>query len=265
MLVDGKPPTAASITLKLLAQLVEVPASADPRTTLELALLDAALAGAPSAVAKPAAAGKVMPEEVQTKPASITAKHPSTFKKAAAVAGQQPPAATTPEPKQPTPAQPAEAPAAEAPAQGETPAAPMSTIVLDAQVWPQILATIKQKYNTLYSIARAARPHFEPGKVTLESSFAFHQKRLNEQRNKELIAQCIQQLTGEAVQVSCIVGQGNTQADLPPAPLPPADDEQVHAVAAPAGAPAQPAAAQPATGAVAAISNIFGSAEVLES
>jgi len=256
-LLEGKSELAHAQLLPLLSKLIEVPASPDPRTYLEIILLDCALAGtpqsvvaaAPAAKTKPAAAAppKIMSEEVQAKPASVTAAHPSSFKKPTA------PAAKTQ----------SEAPAQEtAIKKGET-SEPSSTATLDQAVWPKVLERIKQKYSTLYSIARVAKPQFAPGQITLESGFAFHQKRLNEKKNKEILAACIQQVTGESMRINCVVGKGQSADELAalPAPLPAAaDSEQIHAVATPAPAPAPPKSE-----AVAAISNIFGGAEVLES
>ncbi|HTH72468.1 MAG TPA: DNA polymerase III subunit gamma/tau, partial [Candidatus Pristimantibacillus sp.] len=75
-LLSGQPELPGKTLLDLLVKLIEVPASGDPRGSLEVALLDAALAGAPLAVPAATAAPtepakptpKVMQEEVQTKP-----------------------------------------------------------------------------------------------------------------------------------------------------------------------------------------------------
>jgi hypothetical protein len=127
-----------------------------------------------------------------------------------------------------------------------------------------VLAAVKSKYNTLYSVVRTARPHFEPGKVVLEFSFAFHQKRIQETKNREIIASIISSVTNEDVAVQCVIGEGQDPHNLPaagPPQLPP-EEIIVHTVAK-----SQPAAAPqpPATPEISAISNIFGGVEVLES
>jgi DNA polymerase-3 subunit gamma/tau len=252
-LLSGEASLPHEQLMKLLAQLIEVPASHDPSIFLEIILLDAALTGVattpaapstpiPTAKPKPAphSSTKVMSEEVQTKPASVTAEHPSSFKKVV------PPPIEDDDPEEPD-------------------IEPNSTVVLDEAVWGQVLATVKQKYNTLFSIARTAHPHFTPGKLTLEFGFAFHQRRINEKKNKEIIAKCLEQLTGEPIQISCIVTEGKPAATtaVAPPPLPTGEGEQVHAVKAAPATPPTPAA--PPNEAVASISNIFGGAEVLES
>ena len=225
--------------IALLTKLVAVPASHDPRTYLEIALLDTALAGTPAAtpVDKPAPP-KVMSEKVQSVAPVQIEPHPSTLRK----------------PKAPEPI-------AETAAEVED-NKPRSTEVLDASLWPKVLADIKRKHNTLYSIIRTARPHFEAGTVTLESGFAFHQKRLNEARNKSVVAETIEALSGQSVQIQCTLGQGKAEDDIEPvrAELPPEDEAVVHTVAAP-----EKPVEQPGNETIKNVSNIFGSAELLES
>ncbi|HTH71948.1 MAG TPA: hypothetical protein VL737_01125 [Candidatus Pristimantibacillus sp.] len=130
------------------------------------------------------------------------------------------------------------------------------TANLDEAAWPHILAAVKQHHNTLYSIVRTTRPHFEPGKVTLECGFAFHQKKLNEKGSKKTLADIIQQVTGQNIQIACILGETTDPNEAPKAsPILPPAEEKVHTVAAP----------KPETEDVKNISNIFGGAELLES
>lgn len=245
-LLEGKPALPGNLLLQLLAKLIEVPASSNPRAHLEIALLDTALANAPTADVTPTAKPKVAAETIQTKPAVQIEPHPSTLRKAI---------------KHPKPAEPAEADSGE----------PTSTVTLTNDVWPAILAATKARHNTLFSIVRTARPHFESGLVTLECGYAFHQKRLQEVRNRQAMAEIIKSVTGETLQVQCILGQTQDPDNLPiagPPVLPPDSGEVVHSVGTPAVAPATvaaptvPAATDPV---VSTISNIFGGAEVLES
>ncbi|HUS26572.1 MAG TPA: DNA polymerase III subunit gamma/tau [Nevskiaceae bacterium] len=244
-LLDGKPALAQDTLMHLLVQLVEVPASSDPRTMLEIALFDTAVAGAPSPVApKAAAPTKVMPEQVQAKPPTQVEPHPSTFKKQADAAKEQ----TTPMANNEMPDQVRHN---------------SDDAVLDNNTWPQVLAAIKQHHNTLYGIARMAHATFTPGELTLEIAYAFHQKRLNDKRNKEILATTITELTGQNIRITCTVGQGKSPDELamsntPPA-LPPAD-EVVHSVAKP-----KPVESTEENEAIKTVSNIFGGAELLES
>ncbi len=119
---------------------------------------------------------------------------------------------------------------------------PKSSRTLDKTVWPEILQALKQRHNTLYGVVRMAQPDFsEAGTVRLVFAFAFHQKRLNEDANREKLAAIIQELTGQQVAI-----EGAHDAKVKPPkvetkPESPADDN------------------------LAAISSIFGNAELLES
>lgn len=258
-ILDGESLLKHEIALKLLGDLVQVPASPDPRIALEIALLDAALSGvqvkiAPAAAPISAEASfKVMSEEVKTKPAiQEAAKRVEKIEKTNA--------AQTTEKDTPAPE------TAQKPAVAEKKATPKPTtplesaevdsdLVLTDEAWQLVLNAIKQKHNTLYSMLNSAKPQFESGKVTLEFSYAFHQKRLNETHNKEKVSHIIQGVTGSAIQIICIVGEGKPRV-APSVPLPPADGEIIHN-ADPKDNP------KPST--ITTISDIFGGAEVLES
>jgi DNA polymerase-3 subunit gamma/tau len=251
--VSGASVLGHDIAIKLLGQLVQVPASPNPTIALEIALLDAALSGTPSPAPKPQPTkkadtpAKVMTEDVQAKPAiQIDPKKDVV----------------------PTPQPLADAiePALEQPSKPEVPITESadSDMVLTDEAWELILNAIKTKYNTLYSIAKTAETHFAPGKITLEFSYAFHQKRLSEAANKQKISEVITGVTGSDVHIECIVGTGKPKRE----PLPSAEGETVYAVDAAAAQPVttQPVAAAATTASpVDAITNIFGSAELLES
>ena len=223
-LVAGNRQLSSDMALTLLAKLVDVPASRDPRLSLEIALLDIALAGEPKAApTNPApsepAPPKTMHEEVRAKPATQVEPHPSTFQKKSLTK--------------------------------LTEAKP-----LDPTTWSQILATIKQKHNTLYSIVRMVQPVFSEGKLVLECAYPFHKKRLNESRNKQIIIDTVRDVTGQEPTVTFLVVEGVKPPEVEPS-LPPAN-EQVHKVA-------EKGAGKDKNEAVQNISNIFGGAELLES
>lgn len=275
-------------TLKLLASLVQVPASPDPRIALEIALLDAALADAlksatPSPTitsytakseskpepqkptpqtktmqqeATPAPATQIDPRNIDTKDkVFLSDKSPTTKTPTAELAATEKPQATTSTLKAKSKN---EANSKADTANDTTDATSDTATALDDVAWAKILMAIKQKHNTLYSLAKAAEPHFKPGEVVLELSFAFHQKQLNNARNKQKLCAIILDVTGQQVQLRCIVGEGKpAPKDAPPA-LPPADGEVVRNVEA---APPTPHQGDP----LSAINNIFGGAEVLES
>jgi DNA polymerase-3 subunit gamma/tau len=249
--IAGKSGLDHEVVMRLLAGLVQVPASPSPAIALEITLLDAALSGVPVAaphpsvktpekapevksIPKPAAAEpKIMHEEVQAAPApAIQIDTKQEIKQFVKEAVEEVSAG--------------------------------SDMLLTDKAWDIILSALKQQYSTLYSIVKMARPHFEPGKVTLELAFAFHQKRLKEVRNQQILSDIISGVTGSEIQINTSIGEG--KPTLPPPPLPPADGELVHNVGTPA--PEAVPAAEPqkaATGNVDTISNIFGGAELLES
>lgn len=274
-LLARKPALPNGVSLKLLAQLVAVPASPEPRVALEIAVLDATFAGETAQVAVPKQP-KTSSAEVDVKPANISEPHPSTFAKKLVAAekstAKEVPAKEPIEAKKPDPPKTKVEQKPVAVLEDDDADELSSTATLDIAKWAEIIAAIK-KHSTLYGILRAAQPTFEPGKVVLTSPFAFHQKRLKEPKNKELIAKTVEEITGEAIRIECVVGDvAAAPVDLPAA-LPPAD-EVVHTVAAPQTPTANEAAAPSetptenvakTTDAVANVSNIFGGAELLQS
>lgn len=86
-----------------------------------------------------------------------------------------------------------------------------------------------------------AHPTLDDGVVTLSCQFPFHQKRLKEPKNRQIIADLLSEQLGKPVSLECTV---NKDADTKPATT------------------AQEPAVAPALD---TISNIFGATEVLES
>jgi len=248
--------------IMLLTKLLSVPASSDPQTFLEITLLDIALGERPAGTTA-APAPVVIPEAAP--------KQPAKTMPAVAAPAQQ----VTHTPEHPN-AKPKVEKAVLIQPEDDAPVA-TSDDVLDSAVWPQVVNTIKKQYNTLYSILRSAEPHFEPGVVKLEVGFGFHQKRLNEAKNKTLISETIEQLTGQTFQVTCVLGKGKS---VDTATASPEGGEVVHTISGtdpqtaaitdkPADASgvdyyvneAEKAAARPLD----SVSDIFGGGEVLDS
>lgn len=114
---------------------------------------------------------------------------------------------------------------------------------LNETIWPEVLGILKQRHNTLYGVIRMAQPSFkESGKLVLTFGFAFHEKRIKEANNRRVLADIIHELTGQIVNVECLLDK----AVSPPVIVP------------------NKSAAKPKPD-LAAISNIFGGAELLES
>lgn len=277
-ILDGKPTLPHETLFDLLAQLVEAPASSDPKVFLEVTLLGAALSNtamptvptAPAASSGPSAPAKPAPVKPTPTVQSVAPAPPAA--KAKTAHAPVAPIETEPEVANAQADEPVEAPTS-----SEAKAAPVpnGTALFDASLWPQLLAAMK-KHNTLHSILKSAEPRFSEGTITLAFSFAFHQKRINESRNKEIIAEIAKGLCGQDIAIVCVVSKDK------PKPIMPVDGEINHSVKATGAsdAPAdiavktevhdedyyirqaeEEAASRPIT----AINNIFGGGELLES
>lgn len=196
----------SSARLRLLQALLDVPAARNPKQLLEIVLLDAALPHSSASVAQ-------LPTPITPEPAGKPAGKTAPVKPA----GDVP---TKPD----EPVKPAAKPVQ---------AAPDSAKSADiTELWQQALDEIKKQYNTLYGIARMATPEFDGKTLTLSFKFAFHQKRLNEAKNRKVFADVVERLHGKPVEIVCIVAEKREGL--------------------------------PGKADVSAISNIFGGAELLE-
>ncbi len=104
------------------------------------------------------------------------------------------------------------------------------------EVWPMIVAQVKKTNNTLYGILRMAEANFENDVLTLSFNFAFHQKQINESKNRKIIEDIIQAQTGDNIKLVCIVSK---------------KEKKIKKIDPNAG--------------IDTVSNIFGGGEVLES
>jgi DNA polymerase-3 subunit gamma/tau len=109
------------------------------------------------------------------------------------------------------------------------------------ELWAEILNSVKKRHNTLYGIIRMAQPDWETDKLTLKFKFSFHQKKMTEPNNQALISQLLNSITGHDFKILCVVDKN-----------------------------ASPVLSVDKTGEIGNpdienISNIFGSAELLES
>lgn len=111
---------------------------------------------------------------------------------------------------------------------------------INQDTWVEILQSIKNTHNTLYSVARMAVPEFLDSEIILTFNFTFHQKRLNDDRNKKIISDIVKNATGKHMKISCVVDKTVTRKDVNPEPV------------------------MSAVESIQNISNIFGGGEVLE-
>lgn len=183
----------------LLRRLIDVPASHDPDTLLELILIGSL----------PDEPFKEVKQTVKTNPESVdVAPEPETE--------QLIEQASEPETVELTP----------------------EATILDESTWQEALKELKKRHNTLYSIARMASPTFQDKTVTLTFAFPFHQKRLDDSKNKKILADILTELIGKRTSVVCVVSSTGTKA--PKQPKKPKNDDLEN------------------------ISNIFGEAEVVD-
>jgi DNA polymerase III subunit gamma/tau len=211
---------------QLMQRLLAVPAAHDPLALLEINLLDVVLAREEAAST---------PSKVEEKPDNNQSM--SDVKKPAPKENPKPeeiPKPITPEPE----------PEPEVIQDVTTLEPPKEALLLDEVAWQQTLQTLKAKHNTLYGIARMAEPIFNDNELTLTFKFAFHQKRFNDAKNKKILIDTITNVTGNTVSVNCIV------------------DKDKNAKAEPKSQPAD--SPKPTANHLENISNIFGSAEVID-
>jgi DNA polymerase-3 subunit gamma/tau len=227
-IITNKLSLAAELAFSLLTQLLDVPASHDPERLLEIQLLAVTNTVIPLTTTAPVIVAAAKPNPVVPEPS--TASLPAATK---------PPTPDRTSKAEPEPAKAAPDTATAAPID-TAPEKPASAF--DETLWPQVLTALKQQYNTLYGVVRMAKPVFSGNELELGFNFAFHQKRINDPKNKKIVADIIENLSGQKVQITCITQKDGTDTH-----------------------PAATAAPAPAVTAhdVAAISNIFGGGEIL--
>lgn len=219
--IEGRTELPLEAQLTLMRNLLEVSPAYDPIRALEVALLSAA----------------------PLQPARVSAPAPTQ---------PEAPTATPSQPIEPSPKSKKSTPKPQAAATEPTALVaelPESDTILDAAIWPEILGALKSKYNTLYGVMRMAVPEFEPGLMRLRFQFAFHQKRMNEVKHREIVSQILTDLTGQRIRIECV------------------HDKEAQVTAAPpiSAATASKPAAKPVDDSLSTISNIFGGGELLES
>lgn len=247
-LLQGTVALPAQSVITLLEKLIEVPSSANSHIALELALLQICLLGSDDA-------GHAT--LIRTKEASASDIGTATTSKTASVSKTNtitdiPP----PAPKKP-PVQeqsPKESKTVEAqPEKVESVTEPVAA----EEAWPKVLEEIKKNYNTMHSMLRQAAADFTEDGLTLSFRFAFHQRTINEARNKKTLIDLLHKYTGQPMSISCIIEDEDT-----PAPAKPAAKKADTVTITPDNN--EPLAAAVETPA-AAITNIFGGGEILES
>jgi DNA polymerase-3 subunit gamma/tau len=226
--------TTTTNAIDLLTGLLAVPLSHDPEAHLEVVLMRQNAQNTPVSA-----------------PAPAPVKQTASAQKPATEPLEQPQASTPPEvtekpPKTEEPKTQATEPAfaAEAEPKAKVRAQDGDSHFLTPETWQEVLNLLKKQHNTLYGIVRMAQPDFsQPGQLQLSFSFAFHQKRANEAKNRQIIGDAILAVIGNDLEITCLF---DSEAKV-----------------------AQPvlATAAPSTGkdeSLSTISNIFGGVEMVE-
>jgi DNA polymerase III subunit gamma/tau len=74
-------------------------------------------------------------------------------------------------------------------------------------MWPIVVAQVKKTNNTIYGILRMSEMSYQNKTITLTFKFAFHQKQINDSKNRKLIEDIIRQHTGEEISITCQVNK----------------------------------------------------------
>ncbi len=106
------------------------------------------------------------------------------------------------------------------------------------QAWPSVLQVLKQRHNTLYSVVRMAEPVWEGNNLTLKFAFPFHQKRLEESKNKQLLLDIFFEVSRQNIKLISVVDK---KVEVPAPPVEANAGEHLDT-----------------------ISNIFGNAELID-
>lgn len=190
--------------LELMKRLIEVPMSSDPDTLLEVILLSSAISKG-SDSAKNDGQNDEKQENAEVQPEQIT-------KSTKIINSDE---------------------------KGLEADSPKSQTKFTVDIWPEVLNAVRNKHNTLYGVARMAVPSIDKDTLTLTTKFEFHEKALNDEKNKKIISDIVHTMTGKRVLIVLVVDK---KLELSP----PTEDkvEEIDSLST--------------------INNIFGGAEVLE-
>jgi DNA polymerase III gamma/tau subunit len=112
----------------------------------------------------------------------------------------------------------------------------------DLNSWEEIVSASKSKAASIYTALRLAEPRLNDGLLELRFQFPLHQKKLEHSKNKVMLADIIQDITGAKVKIISVV------------------DKQVFK----SGAVPKNSVDEVTANPIHSINNIFGTAEVLD-
>jgi DNA polymerase III subunit gamma/tau len=163
---------------KLMTALSEVESSNKPETKLLIALLGAITANGPIAQSAPQKSTLA----VEPKPFKAPPKPPEPTEQKANPPPEQPAKEITPKPPQ----------------QAQGP--------FNHEIWVEILEDIRSSHNTLYSVLRMAEVDISQvanSVIALNFEFPFHQKRINESKNKKVLQQKLNNKGFSGFEINC--------------------------------------------------------------
>lgn len=225
-LLDGKPLLGQSSTIELLKALIPLTGNSRDFIGLELALLSAMQSDNSVQETKTPSVGE---ETQKTKKAVASEVHEPTI---------------TVKPKQKTSDE-VDAPVAKKPenTESESKISSNSVTEISEDKWANLLDDVKLKHNTLYGVLRMATPVESDGKIVLQFNFDFHKKQLDTPKNKPVVKDYFNKYFGTS-ELSAVVKKAANKAEDKPA------EKRVE---------------KNDSNAIETVSNIFGSAELLES
>ena len=204
-IVESKPLLPLAVLFPLLRELLTVPSSHAPKHTLELSLLETAHQDALAVQASPVInQSQVKHNPVKTTiPDKISTPVPTAASSAATQQNKPHNKSVSTLKQESTPSAKIDLPAttvtADTPPQQVDPSTQLDT----DELWRQVLQAIKAKYNTLYGIARMAKPILQDDTMLLQVRFAFHLKRLNEARNHAILTEALSKARGQNTTIRC--------------------------------------------------------------
>ena len=71
-------------------------------------------------------------------------------------------------------------------------------------IWQDLLNLIKKTNNTVYGILKSSKPKIVNGELEISFSHLFHQKKINEAKNKDIIIENFNELTNHSIEVNCV-------------------------------------------------------------
>lgn len=71
-------------------------------------------------------------------------------------------------------------------------------------LWAKVISALKGKHNTLYGVARMANPEIAKDSIKLVFKHDFHKRRCGEPRNKKILQDTLQELSGQLFEIEFV-------------------------------------------------------------